>query len=156
MWARVNDRYRVRALAAALAFAEDTAYPHPHPSIQLAEGVRLAVFEALKPALGRTIDVLDDNLPSVVVRALRLDADRVLGLIQALAAHPIHAPLEMASQKVKDPCLHPLFLFAAFGLRIASDRTRGPEGRWTCSTLPIDWDCCDSSELGRLHLHLTT
>ena len=63
---------------AALAFAEDAAYPHPNPAVQPRKRVLVTVLEILKPAPGRAIDVRDDVLQALTVRALGLAADRSL------------------------------------------------------------------------------
>ena len=65
------------------------------------KGRAMAVFEVLKPAPQRAVDVFDDHLQALAVGASRLGPNRVLELLQALLPRPLHASLEVIAQKVK-------------------------------------------------------
>src|SRR3989449_2636512 len=82
-------------------FAQDTAKSHAYPPIQARKGRFVAMFEILKPAHKRAIDVRDDYPQAMSVSALGLDSNRVFKLFQALLPWPFHAPFEVVSQKVK-------------------------------------------------------
>src|SRR5436309_13545328 len=52
-----------------LALAQDTPQPHPHPGVQRSEGAAMTMFEILKPAPQRAIDVLDDHPQTMALGA---------------------------------------------------------------------------------------
>ena len=65
----------------------------------------MTVLEVFKPASTRAIDVLDDRLQAVTVRALRFGSDRVFVLLEALLPRPLHIAFEVITQKVESPFL---------------------------------------------------
>src|SRR5439155_16833180 len=96
-----------------LALAQDTPQPHPHPGVQRSEGAAMTMFEILKPAPQRAIDVLDDHPQTMALGASRLGTNRVFKLPETLLPRPLQAPLEVIPQKVKAATLsgihHPCF-----------------------------------------------
>ncbi len=67
------------------------------------------MLEVFKPASARAVDVLDDRLQAVAVRALRFGSDRVFVLLEALLPGPLHIAFEVIAQKVESPflcCVH--------------------------------------------------
>ena len=66
-----------------LALAQDTPQPHPHPGVQRSEGAAMTMFEILKPAPQRAIDVFDDHPQTMALGASRLGTNRVFKLPDA-------------------------------------------------------------------------
>ena len=76
------------ASAQVLAFAENTAQPHPHPAVLSPERGLVAMFEILKPAPQRFVHVRDDYRQRVSISPPRLAADSVTQLLDALRSRP--------------------------------------------------------------------
>src|SRR2546426_197349 len=83
------------------ALAQDTPQPHPDPGVERSEGASMTMFEILKPAPQRAIDVGDDLLQAMALSASRLGPHRVFELPETLLPRPLHPPLEVIAQKVK-------------------------------------------------------
>ena len=84
-----------------LPSTQDTAQAHPHPFIEPRERGPVAVFEITKPALCTAIDVSDDGLQTLPIRAFGFDPYRIFELLETLLAGPFVATFEVISQKVK-------------------------------------------------------
>src|SRR5206468_12992473 len=84
----------------ALAFAQDATQPHPEPLVQAGKRRPVAVLEVLQPAHQRLIDIRDDRLEALAVRAPGLGSDRVFQLLEALPTRPAIAALEVVAQEV--------------------------------------------------------
>src|SRR5205085_9432076 len=83
---------------APLTLPQNATQTHADPAIQGSKGGVVAVLKVHKPALHGTVDVRDDQLQAPSLRALRLGANRVPKLLQALRSWPFQATLEVIPQ----------------------------------------------------------
>src|SRR5215472_12382492 len=70
---------------APVLLAQDVAQPSTEPAVERGKSRAVTVFEVLKPAAQRWVEVLDDLGQAVPRRALGLSPDRVFEFLQALA-----------------------------------------------------------------------
>ena len=63
----------------------------------------MAVLEISIPTSDRLVDVLDDRLQAVALRAFGLGTNCVLELLEALLPRPLHIPFKVVPQKVESP-----------------------------------------------------
>jgi hypothetical protein len=98
-----------RQSTAFMAPAQDRSQSLPYPRVQRGQRRPVAVFEVFKPSPKGPVDVLGDFAHRTAWPFLRLLADAVFELGQALRARPPLAPLEGIAQTVKAaslPAIH--------------------------------------------------
>ncbi len=86
---------------AARSFSQDAAKTHADPAVDLGEDDVAAVFEILKPALGRAVDVRNDHVQTAAIGAPGLTPDRLPKLRQTLVPWVAMLPHEMIAQEVE-------------------------------------------------------
>jgi len=101
----VTERSGSPAFPAPLS--QDAAQAAPYPPVDGFKGRPMAVFKILIPAFQRPVDVRDDRLQALPVRALRLRLDRLFQLLHILRAWPSQAPLEVIPEEVEPSILLP-------------------------------------------------
>ena len=89
------------ASPSTVPLAKDAAKPHPYPGVEPGERGCVAVLEIFKPASQRPVDIQDDCVEAMAVRAPGFGANRVSEFPQALRSRPTIAELEVVAEEVK-------------------------------------------------------
>ena len=89
------------ATAAAVPFAKNTPQTHAYPAVEFRVCRAVGVFEILKPASQRAVDIGYDHGQAAAVRSSCLRPNRVLELLQTLLTRETTAFHESIAQEVK-------------------------------------------------------